>query len=438
MGNKITRRRLPAIDDRHTRPQGLYPCKGVDQQKLRRLILDSKLAPCYPGGEEPVAELEECPICFLNYPSLNRSKCCTKGICTECFLQVKSPSISQPTQCPYCKMANYSVEYRGPKSMEEKGLEQAEEQKVIEAKIRMRQQELQDDEEREQRRNNDVRDNHPPPHPAILPPDSDWDDWQAACETISHPSQDPLSSGLPERAVVEPDSLWVQGSHQFAANDEGGAPQQALPALTPQQAMPALRHHGIDSFRTVQRLGAQLTRGAARSGFYRHNRDDEFDLDLEDIMVMEAIWISLQEQGAQHGYPGGELHRAVQPVNLSTSRTGFGLGSEVDTDSGALMLPPQQLPPLLPLPPLPSVLDIQHQAPPGRHSSVTGGLAGAIAALAEQQVVGGNTTSAAQQSIVNTLPPEPALVNGRAVVSGTNQQHEILHGEEALETAFQA
>jgi hypothetical protein len=123
---------------------------------------------------------------------------------------------------------------------------------------------------------------------------------------------------------------------------------------------------------------------------------------------------------------------------LSTSRTGFGLGSEVDTDSGALMLPPQQLPPLLPLPPLPSVLDIQHQAPPGRHSSVTGGLAGAIAALAEQQVVGGNTTSAAQQSIVNTLPPEPALVNGRAVVSGTNQQHEILHGEEALETAFQA
>ncbi len=72
--------------------------------------------------------------------------------------------------------------------------------------------------------------------------------------------------------MVEPDSLWVQGSHQFAANDEGGTPQQALPGLTPHQAMPALRHHGIDSFRTVQRLGAQLTRGATRSGFYQHNR----------------------------------------------------------------------------------------------------------------------------------------------------------------------
>ncbi len=64
MGNKITRRR-PAIDDRHTRPQGLYPSRDIDQRKLRRLILDSKLAPCYPGGEEPAVELEECPICFL-------------------------------------------------------------------------------------------------------------------------------------------------------------------------------------------------------------------------------------------------------------------------------------------------------------------------------------------------------------------------------------
>jgi hypothetical protein len=88
----------------------------------------------------------------------------------ECFLQMKSPNVTRPTQypfcfvfclmlimyvcthsvlgaqlffskcpvakhivgllngdgdrCPYCKMANYSVEYRGPKSMEEKGVEQ--------------------------------------------------------------------------------------------------------------------------------------------------------------------------------------------------------------------------------------------------------------------------------------------------------------------------
>uniref|UniRef100_A0A151UG04 Uncharacterized protein n=1 Tax=Cajanus cajan TaxID=3821 RepID=A0A151UG04_CAJCA len=31
----------------------------------------------------------------------------------------------------------------------------------------------------------------------------------------------------------------------------------------------------------------------------RTNRDDEFDVDLEDIMVMEAIWLSIQENGRQ-------------------------------------------------------------------------------------------------------------------------------------------
>jgi len=64
MGNKITRRR-PVIDERYTRPQGLYQNRDVDQKKLRRLIHEAKLAPCYPGAEEPATDLEECPICFL-------------------------------------------------------------------------------------------------------------------------------------------------------------------------------------------------------------------------------------------------------------------------------------------------------------------------------------------------------------------------------------
>ncbi|KAM0939517.1 putative transcription factor C2H2 family [Dioscorea sansibarensis] len=151
MGNKIGRRRQ-VVDERYTRPQGLYQHKDVDHKKLRKLILDSKLAPCYPGDEDSTLDLEECPICFLYYPSLNRSRCCMKGICTECFLQMKPPQSSRPTQCPFCKTSNYAVEYRGMKTKEEKGMEQLEEQKVIEAQIRMRQQELQEEEERMQKR----------------------------------------------------------------------------------------------------------------------------------------------------------------------------------------------------------------------------------------------------------------------------------------------
>lgn len=64
MGNKLGKRRY-VVDEKYTRPQGLYQHMDVDRKKLRKLILDSKLAPCYPGDEESTLDLEECPICFL-------------------------------------------------------------------------------------------------------------------------------------------------------------------------------------------------------------------------------------------------------------------------------------------------------------------------------------------------------------------------------------
>lgn len=64
MGNKLVRKRHQ-VDEKYTRPQGLYQHKDVDHKKLRKLILDSKLAPCYPGDDDCNCDLEECPICFL-------------------------------------------------------------------------------------------------------------------------------------------------------------------------------------------------------------------------------------------------------------------------------------------------------------------------------------------------------------------------------------
>ena len=100
------RKKTPSMDPALTRPRGLYDTRDVDLRKLKRLILAGKLAPCYAAeeardpDEDPASgaddsesrpELEECPICFLGYPCLNRSKCCASSICTECFLQVKAP-----------------------------------------------------------------------------------------------------------------------------------------------------------------------------------------------------------------------------------------------------------------------------------------------------------------------------------------------------------
>nr|GMC72646.1 E3 ubiquitin-protein ligase DA2L-like isoform X1 [Ipomoea batatas] len=233
MGNKLGRRRQ-VVDEKYTRPQGLYQHKDVDHKKLRKLILDSKLAPCYPGDDDcaNTSDLEECPICFLYYPSLNRSRCCLKGICTECFLQMKTPNSTRPTQCPFCKTSNYAVEYRGVKTKEEKGMEQIEEQRVIEAKIRMRQQELQDEEERMLKRRE-----------------------MYSCSSSNGPSEEYCSTAGPSFATA------IEGSEVVTSHEICGAPA-IRPSLRPRQ-----------------------------------NREDEFDLDLEDLMVMEAIWLSIQENG---------------------------------------------------------------------------------------------------------------------------------------------
>ncbi|WOL13497.1 protein SIP5-like [Canna indica] len=143
MGNRISGARRRSVEDRLTRPQRLLrQPPDVDYNKLRKLILARKLAPCFDALEEPPnqqhpRDLEECPICFFYYPSLNRSRCCSKGICTECFLQMKPSDVNRHVQCPFCKTTCYAVEYRGARTEEEKEQEQFEEQKFIEAQLRM-------------------------------------------------------------------------------------------------------------------------------------------------------------------------------------------------------------------------------------------------------------------------------------------------------------
>ncbi|GMH25613.1 hypothetical protein Nepgr_027456 [Nepenthes gracilis] len=266
MGNKLGRRRQ-VVDEKYTRPQGLYQIKDVDYKKLRKLILESKLAPCYPGGDEcDCGFLEECPICFLYYPTLNRSRCCMKSICTECFLQMKNPNSTPPTQCPFCKTSNYAVEYRGVKSKEERGLEQIEEQKVIEAKIRMRQRELQDEEQRMHKR-----------------------------EEINS------SSGVRQTVNVDCNtSEGTEGAEVVSFED-----LHAAPMLRQQQS--------------------------------RQNRDDEFDLDLEDIMVMEAIWLSIQENGRKrHTSQAADAPKQYAARDCYVSPVAATLAGSSSSPSGSL------------------------------------------------------------------------------------------------------
>lgn len=369
MGNKFSRRRA-VVDERYTRTQGLYQHRDVDPRKLRRLILNGQLAPCFPGADDYAIELDECPICFLFYPSLNRSKCCTKGICTECFLQIKSPHSARPTQCPFCKTSSYVVEYRGAKTVEEKGVEQAEEQKVIEAKIRIRQKELHDEEERMLRREEDQGQDNVP------------DRFRRNFSNLH-------GFTLPTNDVEEREMVSTGEQDPGAVNGSNSTPQsvQACQTETVSEQVAALQTR----VEPVSEGGALLPGHAGRlrgSSFQRLNRGDDFDLDLEEIMVMEAIWLSIQEQGQSHQ----DQHQLLAvPDN---SRTAMNENSTAETmtqlqESG------------------------ETRTLTGR-STVTGGLAGAIAALAERQA------TTVDSSDGNPSSDQARVSNRNIVESGGN------------------
>ncbi|XP_039072014.1 E3 ubiquitin-protein ligase DA2L-like [Hibiscus syriacus] len=289
MGNTLGRRKQ-VVDERYMRPQGLYVHKDVDVKKLRKLILESKLAPCYPGNEECCYDLEECPICFLYYPSLNRSRCCLKSICTECFLQMKNPNSTRPTQCPFCKTPNYAVEYRGVKAEEERGIEEIEEHRVIEAKIRMRQQELQDEEERMQKRQ-----------------ELSSSRTTVALREVQYDSVEAQSSV--EEEIVSSQELQVSSVIQ-------------QPSLT----------------RTNRMVGLTSTQGCKLlilcSEMIRLNyvslscvkclncRDAEFDVDLEEIMVIEAIWQSILDNNTRDRYIPPVMATVASSSSESASPSG--------------------------------------------------------------------------------------------------------------------
>ncbi|KAL1921882.1 uncharacterized protein VTP21DRAFT_10524 [Calcarisporiella thermophila] len=133
------------IDGGSLTPQGVYSTpQDYDVRVVRRLITERKLAPFYkglnesndPGGVSPkenagkgagvlskkekiekalYKSVVECPICFLYYPHfINRSRCCDQTVCTECFVQIKRPPDGSPTACPFCVEPNFGVIYVPP------------------------------------------------------------------------------------------------------------------------------------------------------------------------------------------------------------------------------------------------------------------------------------------------------------------------------------
>jgi hypothetical protein len=248
------------------------------------------------------------------------------------------------------------VEYRGSKTLEEKGIEAAEEQKFIEAKIRMRKQELLEDEQREQRKEESER--------AATPPLS----------TSSVELPESRSSQKEDESVT---SVSCEEDLESWACEEYGSEGSLAP--TPQPPLPC-------SERVTEpppppppppQQQQQLQPGLTPP---RH-REDEFDFDLEDIMVMEAIWQSIQDQGTRHGYTASEPPRLSHP-EMSDDVVAV---SEVAGPEGGSM-------------------EYHHPR------MAPGGLASAIAALAERRAVKGDATPPKQQAVSNADSPSVELL----------------------------
>ncbi|KAF1788395.1 hypothetical protein GQ600_2660 [Phytophthora cactorum] len=104
--------------EKFTQPTGLYPSCPWELKTARRLIMERRLAPRFPGQETKEGCFTlECPICFMFYPgSLNSSSCCNKPICSECYLQIRPPQ--KPICCPFCNQDEFSVRYTQPSPAE--------------------------------------------------------------------------------------------------------------------------------------------------------------------------------------------------------------------------------------------------------------------------------------------------------------------------------
>jgi hypothetical protein len=267
MGNKFSIKRGP--ESAFTKPTGLYPSCEWDDKTVKKLINKKKIAPRYPGREDQGPDLDECPICFLWYPGgLNRSKCCGQSICTECFLQFKKPAPARPIECPFCKAQNYTVKFSGAKTKEEREAIAQEEQMVIEAKIRIQKEELaqQQQKEAELAAEREKRLREGPPAAESPPP-----------AAHARESGGAVRQEHPRSSSTEQHQHHLGGIVAAAPNTPHRLPVLSAPVT---DMPPNVRESPSDQEE-------------------EQHSEAEFHSEIEDLMVMEAIRLSLLDNAGR-------------------------------------------------------------------------------------------------------------------------------------------
>ncbi|CAH7671895.1 hypothetical protein PPACK8108_LOCUS6734 [Phakopsora pachyrhizi] len=201
------------------------------------------------------------------YPSnINYSRCCQQPICTECFVQIKRADPtpqelkSEPACCPYCVESNFGVTYEPPPPDQRTGWTFPVSQSPL--------------------------DSSPSPTPPVTSPGTESDDKRLSKrrQTTSHTSQE----------VVTTDS--IQEDWQIKLESVKAAVQRrANRRIIFRQDGDRLVPIGITS------SGGGDVDGSSRRRRNHRNQSDpqqqrHYGLELEELMVMEAMRLSLVDE----------------------------------------------------------------------------------------------------------------------------------------------
>ncbi|KAG0123346.1 hypothetical protein HOY82DRAFT_495258 [Tuber indicum] len=298
----------------------------------------------------------ECPICFLYYPPyFNKTRCCDQEICSECFVQIKRPDphlpehhddpnnpsssnsspdqlISEPATCPFCVEPEFGVIYAPPPFW--RGIQYVTNTATTSS-------------------GSNSTSSTPPPTVPLSP---------------SHPPQSPgrrpvLSVTSPE--VVTTDRIRPDWSQKLATARSHAARRAAAatalhtaaylmspsPASSSSSATPGNNPPStFSSRRLIRRAQAELlapsqppppstlasssnntSNAIATDYLSRRSRM----VDLEEMMLLEAIRLSLQEEEQRKNKPAEGKGKSVERTDSSDTAAKAGSSSGADGDSGA-------------------------------------------------------------------------------------------------------
>ncbi|KAJ3975626.1 hypothetical protein EV361DRAFT_472684 [Lentinula raphanica] len=262
----------------------------------------------------------ECPICFLYYPpNINHSRCCDQAICTECFVQIKRSEpttthlVSEPAACPYCVQENFGVVYTPPPWRAGIGSEGSPSPHSDSPKHS--QQSLDQPTPTHKRRQKSFSADSP----EVVTTDQIRPDWEAKLAAV--------------RAAVT-----RRANRRIIMRQVGdrlipvGVTSGRIHALSPEEAASAANGGGDGTG------GSWRSRRRQQGG---NGLEQYLGQDLEEIMMMEAMRLSLLEHEAQQRREAEEKKKAEEqakkgaPGNETSQIAASGSGSNGASSSSA-------------------------------------------------------------------------------------------------------